>query len=475
MRKISILWLFLLLLVFPHSVHAFQYQSLPSDNLIQNPWFRSSNCQFSSIGWKTNEGEAPWGGSAKIQDPTDFNCNGDWTGFAARFARNAGKEAQQEFYPNKDALLSQVVGPVSPANITLQFHFLFVAHRFNWFKAEIYGSNNVNGPWTSVWIPLDERDCLSQDCANAPYNQYCMQTRECLWDYVTEEYLGSLNPLTNKINQGYPYYKIEFLGNYPEPDSSATGDVGIKVSRVYFKVSNGSTITPTELPTPTAQATIKPSDSPSPSRSASPTNSPSFVPTPVPTPGDANEDGKVNGLDYLIWLGSLVPQDDSIDLRADFNSDEAVDGIDYVLWRKNFDEPNASSPTPTLILTPLPTGTSDGFFTINVADESFCLYLTDSTQRRLAENNYKGINSKIPVGKILPGNGGFNFGYGGLPGDKYWRWWSWYMDPENTVMADSAIEICDALPSYVEYNGTETGTYCPWLAKVTELGCPRGN
>jgi len=40
-------------------------------------------------------------------------------------------------------------------------------------------------------------------------------------------------------------------------------------------------------------------------------------------------------------------------------------------------------------------------------------------------------------------------------------------------MAETAIELCDALPSYVEENVDEfvekVGRYCPWAAKVVEL------
>lgn len=190
--------------------------------------------------------QAPWSGSDKFQDPNDINCDGDWTGFAARFARNAGQA--NEFYPNKNAIMSQVVGPVNGGSKDLAFHFLFVAHRFNRLKAEIYGSSSPNGPWTSVWIPFDEQNCLAKDCANAPYNQFCMADRTCLWDYVTAAYLGSsTSALTKSVSQGYPYYKIAFLMNYPEPDNTSTGDVGGKIVRVYFAV-NGETGGAAEIP-----------------------------------------------------------------------------------------------------------------------------------------------------------------------------------------------------------------------------------
>lgn len=213
---------------------AFPYPSLPEDNLVENAWFQE-DCEWSIAGWQTAP-EVSWGSSGKTQDPTDVNCQGNWWGFAARWARNSG--ATPEFSPNQDALLWQVVGPVDANDTVLSFHFLLVAHRFNRFKAEIYGSDTPDGPWTSVWVVLDEA-WLDSGGASGPYTDACpggMQDRDCWWDLTTEAELGSLDPLVQSLERGYPYYKIEFLGNYPEPSATATGDVGGKIARVYFNV-----------------------------------------------------------------------------------------------------------------------------------------------------------------------------------------------------------------------------------------------
>lgn len=53
-------------------------------------------------------------------------------------------------------------------------------------------------------------------------------------------------------------------------------------------------------------------------------------------PGDANGDGTVDGIDYVIWLnhyGQTVSGGPSV---GDFNEDGTVDGIDYVIWRNNY-------------------------------------------------------------------------------------------------------------------------------------------
>ena len=51
--------------------------------------------------------------------------------------------------------------------------------------------------------------------------------------------------------------------------------------------------------------------------------------------------------------------------------------------------------------------------------------------------------------------------------------WTWHLDPLDYQMADSAIEVCDERPSYVEANRdyfVETvGRYCPWSAQLIAL------
>lgn len=62
------------------------------------------------------------------------------------------------------------------------------------------------------------------------------------------------------------------------------------------------------------------------------------VPTATPaaiTPGDANGDGYVDGLDYVIWLNHYSRQASGIS-NGDFNSDGNVDGLDYVIWLNHY-------------------------------------------------------------------------------------------------------------------------------------------
>jgi hypothetical protein len=55
-----------------------------------------------------------------------------------------------------------------------------------------------------------------------------------------------------------------------------------------------------------------------------------------PIPGDANQDGQVDGLDYVIWLSHYGLQSPNGNTDGDFNSDQKVDVIDYVLWLNNY-------------------------------------------------------------------------------------------------------------------------------------------
>lgn len=50
---------------------------------------------------------------------------------------------------------------------------------------------------------------------------------------------------------------------------------------------------------------------------------------------------------------------------------------------------------------------------------------------------------------------------------------SWHLDPDTIVLSDTAIEVCDGLPSYVEAHceqfAAENVRYCPWTTDVIEL------
>jgi len=56
------------------------------------------------------------------------------------------------------------------------------------------------------------------------------------------------------------------------------------------------------------------------------------------SPGDANGDGIVDGLDYVIWSNNYeLFVGGKIWGQADFTGDGIVDGLDYVVWSNNYD------------------------------------------------------------------------------------------------------------------------------------------
>lgn len=107
----------------------------------------------------------------------------------------------------------------------------------------------------------------------------------------------------------------------------------IFVDNYYSKVSGGGgpILTPTPSANPTSSPTVQP------------TVVPTFTPSPMPSatgalrPGDANGDGKVDGLDYVVWLGNYGANIAGGAIIGDFNEDQHVDGLDYVIWLNNYD------------------------------------------------------------------------------------------------------------------------------------------
>lgn len=97
---------------------------------------------------------------------------------------------------------------------------------------------------------------------------------------------------------------------------------------------------PTATPAVTRTPTLRPSPSRTPSVTATipPRPSGTVTPTPTPTgkPGDANDDHRVDGYDYVIWLNHYggTPLNGYKD--GDFNSDNRVDGYDYVIWLNHY-------------------------------------------------------------------------------------------------------------------------------------------
>lgn len=52
--------------------------------------------------------------------------------------------------------------------------------------------------------------------------------------------------------------------------------------------------------------------------------------------GDANNDGLVDGKDYVIWLNNYKQSTSAGHTKGDFNTDGIVDGRDYAIWLNNY-------------------------------------------------------------------------------------------------------------------------------------------
>jgi glucose/arabinose dehydrogenase len=67
-------------------------------------------------------------------------------------------------------------------------------------------------------------------------------------------------------------------------------------------------------------------------------------------------------------------------------------------------------------------------------------------------------------GVLRAGHGGFNVG------------WSWHLDPDDWVLAEVSIEVCDGAPEYVESELDtwleDVGRYCPWGSFIAAEGAP---
>ncbi len=52
--------------------------------------------------------------------------------------------------------------------------------------------------------------------------------------------------------------------------------------------------------------------------------------------GDANGDGRVDGVDYVRWANNYTTTQSGGASAGDFNADGRVDGVDYVIWMNNY-------------------------------------------------------------------------------------------------------------------------------------------
>jgi hypothetical protein len=106
-------------------------------------------------------------------------------------------------------------------------------------------------------------------------------------------------------------------------------------ARSHIKVSNLDLLYQKKFVDPTSTST--PTPTPTPTNTPRPTATNTLTPTPD-IPGDANGDGRIDGIDYVVWLNHYNPstQQDGEESIGDFNDDGKVDGLDYVIWLNNY-------------------------------------------------------------------------------------------------------------------------------------------
>ncbi len=236
------------------AVFAQTIEPLPDDNLVQNPWFRSGN-QPSLAGWTDQAGSnVIWSLSQKDSNPSPDQVQGT----SARLAFGSGQGGGTG-QGGVDAYLYQVI-PADAALNHLKFKIHWVTGWIDRAAVTIYGGDSADGPWTAVWTPLD----INQDTSSG-----------AIWTQT--EFLDTTIPA------GFPFYKIELYGRYPEGRQQ-----GVKYTGVYFAVDDraGEIVE--------ATATIAVATQPAPNRPATgqqptrrPTRGPAVPATSTPLPTQA--------------------------------------------------------------------------------------------------------------------------------------------------------------------------------------------
>jgi len=102
--------------------------------------------------------------------------------------------------------------------------------------------------------------------------------------------------------------------------------------------------------------------------------------------------------------------------------------------------------------------------TFEVGGERFRAWTTNpQTIQDLHKLQQGTSTASIPNGRILYGSGRA----------RHNALYHWHLDPQDIAMAEVAIEVCDASPTYVEENVDEfvgtVGRYCPWHARLVKL------
>ncbi len=121
------------------------------------------------------------------------------------------------------------------------------------------------------------------------------------------------------IHTNYPPLNLGLISNDGDTKSLTFIDVGTFGYHNHLSEQHTGTI----IVNPTNQTVT-------PTKTGTPT------PTIITKQGDANKDGKVDGIDFVIWINHYGQTTSRGYIDADFNNDTKVDGIDYTIWLFNY-------------------------------------------------------------------------------------------------------------------------------------------
>lgn len=169
-------------------------------------------------------------------------------------------------------------------------------------------------------------------------------------------------------------------------------------------------------------------------------------------PGDANSDGKVDGIDFTIWL-SHYGQGIAGVANGDFNIDNQVDGIDFTIWLSNYGKIAATS-TPTTFITPTPsntstptpplTGTGGGITFAGAGDIATCGGPAEATAKQITD---LGPNAYV----FAAGDNAYASGGSYSSGSCYDRTWGVFKNRTYPVVGTH--EVSDGIQGYYNYFG----------------------
>ena len=102
--------------------------------------------------------------------------------------------------------------------------------------------------------------------------------------------------------------------------------------------------------------------------------------------------------------------------------------------------------------------------TFEVSGEMFSVWITNpQTIQQVIALRRGRSDANIPNGRLRTGPGRANHN----------QPYSWHLDPEDIMMAEVTMELCDGRPSYIEENRDEfireVGRYCPWGARLRRV------